>query len=56
MDVTAARRIIDYLVRERQSLRLTGADRSALDANRQALAYWHRELGRAASADALRSR
>jgi hypothetical protein len=40
------RRIIDRLVEERQSLRATSADAATLHANREALAYWQRELSR----------
>jgi hypothetical protein len=54
--VAEAQRIIDYLVQERQSLRRGGADSATLEANRAALAYWQRELGRAAAHFALAAR
>jgi hypothetical protein len=54
--VAEAQRIIDYLVQERQTLRRVGADVRALEANREALAYWQRELGRAAAHSALSAR
>lgn len=47
------RAIIDTLVQERQSLRAGGADRSTLDANRRALAYWQLALTQAAARERL---
>jgi hypothetical protein len=40
------RRIIDRLVQERQSLRVTEADGAMLQANAKALGYWQLELSR----------
>jgi hypothetical protein len=51
--VSEIQAIIDYLVQERQSLRARGGDREALDANRAALVYWQREIGRVAARLAL---
>jgi hypothetical protein len=48
------RTIIDRLVEERQTLRRAQADRTTLDANRAAIAYWHVALMRAAAEEALR--
>lgn len=40
----AIEHVISALVSERQHLRSAGADVDVLEANRKALAYWHREL------------
>ena len=40
----AIEHVISALVTERQELRRAAVDASVLEANRKALAYWHREL------------
>ena len=44
----AIRRVLSYLVSERQQLRSHGADEAELEANRQAIAAMQWHLGRAA--------
>lgn len=51
-DPRTIRRILDTLVHERQRLRHVGADGPELEANRLAIAYWHRALGAAEAAGA----
>ena len=45
--VAALRRLLGYLVVERQRLRSEGADRGTLEGNRRALATMQARLGRA---------
>jgi hypothetical protein len=48
-EVTAAersRQILKALILERRDLRSTGADPVTLEANRLAITYWQRQLGR----------
>lgn len=47
LPAAAIEQVVAALVTEREHLRAVGADRAALDANRQTLAYWHRELASA---------
>jgi hypothetical protein len=51
--VSEIQAIIDYLVQERQTLRDRGGGKEALDANREALVYWQREIGQVAARLAL---
>ena len=53
-DPLTIRRILDTLVHERQRLRAGGASEPELEANRLAIAYWHRALGTAESSGATR--
>ena len=53
-DPGTIRRILDTLVHERQRLRSSGASGPELEANRLAIAYWHRALGTAESSGATR--
>jgi hypothetical protein len=54
-DPGTIRRILDTLVHERQRLRSRGASAPELEANRLAIAYWHRALGTAESSGATRA-
>jgi hypothetical protein len=45
--VDALRRVLSYLVSERQRLRSTNAPRAELEANRQAIVAMQMQLGRA---------
>lgn len=47
----SVRDLLSELVRARQSLRREEADRSALEANRKAIAYWQRRLSELAGAE-----
>jgi hypothetical protein len=44
--VERIRAVISSLVGERQTLRLAGSDRTALEANRLSIVYWQRELSK----------
>jgi hypothetical protein len=50
-DSAVAETIIGRLVRERQELRRSGAERATLEANRLAIAYWQRRLASAQIAE-----
>ena len=47
----AIRRVLSYLVTEREQLRCHGADEAELEANRQAIAAMQWRLGRAAGGE-----
>lgn len=47
----AIRRVLSYLITERQQLRCYGADEAELEANRQAIAAMQWRLGRAAGGE-----
>lgn len=55
LDAGTIRRILDTLVHERQRLRSSDASAPELEANRLAIAYWHRALGTAESSGATRA-
>jgi hypothetical protein len=44
--VDRIRAVINFLVGERQTLRLAGSDRTALEANRLSIVYWQQELSK----------
>jgi hypothetical protein len=48
--VERARTILDDLIRQRQHMRVAGADESLFEANRLGIVYWQLQLARAAAA------